>query len=113
MTNDKFQIKILGECLNAVVNGPFIPDWEFHTLFGLTRNEVNAVLQAWPMVEERDNTVRTVINNSLNNLLGYPIDNPEKWAEFISVSKNQLEEIYLDWRKRNYEDWGNYFENLI
>ena len=35
--------RVIGECLRAAVNGPFFPDWEFSTLFGLTRDEVRAV----------------------------------------------------------------------
>jgi hypothetical protein len=26
---------ILGQALSAAADGPFFPDWEFHTLFGL------------------------------------------------------------------------------
>jgi hypothetical protein len=40
--------KIIGQCLRAASDGPFFPDWEFHTLFGLEREEVAAVAASWP-----------------------------------------------------------------
>ena len=40
--------KIVGEVLRAAANGPFFPDWEFHTLFGLERDQVRQVAVAWP-----------------------------------------------------------------
>ena len=36
--------KVIYECLQASVNGSFFPDWEFHTLFGLTRDEVREII---------------------------------------------------------------------
>ena len=39
---------VIERCLRAAVEGPFFPDWEFHALFGLDREEVRAVLSAWP-----------------------------------------------------------------
>ena len=34
---------IVGQALRAAADGPFFPDWEFHTLFGLERSEVRAI----------------------------------------------------------------------
>ncbi|MFJ2194093.1 hypothetical protein ACIOJE_40170 [Kitasatospora sp. NPDC087861] len=28
------ELRIIKECLDAAVNGPFFEDWEFHTLHG-------------------------------------------------------------------------------
>lgn len=39
--------ELVRRCLAASVDGPFFPDWEFETLFGLTRDEVREVLDAW------------------------------------------------------------------
>ena len=39
------QEKIFEQCLYAVVNGPFIPDWEFPILFGLDKDEVGSILK--------------------------------------------------------------------
>jgi hypothetical protein len=51
--------------------------------------------------------IKVVINNSFNNLIGYPIKNKEKWPEFISVSRKKLIKIYADWRKEALEKKHN------
>ena len=43
---------IVLECLRGAAEGPFFPDWEFQTLFGLTRKEVKDIADAWPTVNE-------------------------------------------------------------
>lgn len=93
---------VIQECLNAVVNGPFIDDVEFPIIFGLSRREVKEVLTQWPNVNMQDETVQLAINNSFNNLLGYPIDNPERWADYVSVNQEQLGKIFQEWRVEVY-----------
>ena len=87
----------IGECLRAVVEGPFIPEEEFHTIFGLERHEVASVLKAWPNVDESDEVVRIAINNSLNNLLGYPHGMDDEWPKWIGVSMQELNAIFTKW----------------
>ena len=73
-------VDIIRRCLGATVDGPMFPDWEFYTLFGLTRDEIRDVLATWPdlpkVIPDGYDTaasVRTVaITNALANLLGYP-----------------------------------------
>jgi hypothetical protein len=93
------QQQIFRQCLNAVVNGPFFPDWEFHTLFGVDRNEIDEILNKWPNVNYKDNTIKIAINNTLNNLCGYPIssEEQERWTEFISISRVELSVMHDEW----------------
>ena len=42
-----FDKRILNEVLRAAAYGPFFPDWEFHTLFGLDRSVVKAISDNW------------------------------------------------------------------
>jgi hypothetical protein len=98
---------VIRECLTAVVNGPFIVDNEFSTLFGLNRDEVNKVLLQWPNLDMRDLTVQLAINNSLNTLIGYPIDHSDRWSEYLSVSKEQLSRIFKQWRVDIYGPEGD------
>jgi hypothetical protein len=92
---------VVQECLRAAVEGPFFPEWEFHTLFGLTRSEVRQVLLSWPQLNEADESVMLAINNSFNNLLGYPIANEQDlWLESISVSRAELARIFDKWKGR-------------
>lgn len=43
---------------------------------GLTRPEAKALFAGWPNLDEDDENVLLLINNSLNNVLGYPGDWP-------------------------------------
>ena len=95
---DDGQEQIIGECLKAADSGRFFPDWEFHTLFGLERDEVAKVASAWPNVDLSDERVCLAINNSFGNLLNYPIDHPKEWPDYLSVSREELETNFDRWR---------------
>jgi hypothetical protein len=101
---------IVGQALRAAADGPFFPDWEFDTIFGLTRNEVRAIAHAWPNVELNRADVAVAVNNSLNNLLGYPLDEAEGWNRWISVSPSQLGELFCRLRNSASE---SYFDRLM
>lgn len=88
---------IVKECLRATVEGPFFPGWEFHTLFGLTRDEVRSVLESWPETESPDNQ-DLAVGNALNNLLGYPHDKGDAWAQYISAGPDEVAAILSRWR---------------
>jgi hypothetical protein len=92
---------VVRQCLQAAVDGPFFPDWEFGTIFGLERDEVRRVLRSWPEIDETHQNVVTAINNSFNNLLGYPTPNKsEIWPKFISVGGMELARIFDKWKGR-------------
>ncbi len=96
---------VVRQCLRAAVEGPFFPEWEFHTIFGLERSEVNGVLLSWPELDEGDEKVVRAINNSFNNLLGYPARNKQDiWPDFISVSFIELARIFDKWKHRTPRD---------
>ncbi|MGA3132265.1 MAG: hypothetical protein ABSD59_15770 [Terracidiphilus sp.] len=92
---------IVRECLRAAVEGPFFPEWEFPTIFGLERNEVRNVLDSWPQLDESDEKVAIAINNTLNNFLSYPLgEDQAAWPQFISVSRSELKAIFEKWMQR-------------
>lgn len=98
---DEKEREVVRECLRAAVESPFFPEWEFGTLFGQTRNEVMQVLLYWPSLDEADESVVCAINNSFNNLLGYPARNKQElWPKFISVSGIELARIFDKWKGR-------------
>jgi len=103
------ETEVVFECLRAAAAGPFFPDWEFHTLFGLERGDVQAIVDAWPDVEETSEKVSLAINNSMNNLLGYPHGRPEDWPRYISVSTSEVRRIFDKWRG---QPRSNYFGGL-
>lgn len=88
---------VIFQCLNAAANGPFFPDADFHILFGLKRIEVFKIINDWPNIDDSDKKVRLAINNSINNLLGYPHNCDDIWYDYISVSSSKLEIIYKKW----------------
>ena len=114
---DEREREVAQECLHAVVDGPFFPEWEFATLFGLERDEVRRILFTWPGLDETDDSVVLAINNSFNNLLGYPGEDKEaKWAEFISADEAEVARIFDKWRGRGTpisRSKRDYFENIM
>lgn len=106
---NKHETQVVLECLKATTQGPFFPDWEFSTLFGLSREEVAEVAAAWPNVDQDSKTVVVAINNSLNNLLGYPHGCQEVWDDYISVPPEELGAMYARWRQESV----NYFGGLM
>jgi hypothetical protein len=112
------EIKVIRECIKAAAYGPFFKDdgtrddpyWEIHSLFGLTIDELRKIADALPNLDLEDENVSLAINNSINNLLGYPHGcSDEVWSKYISVSKNELSKIYFKWRG---EKVKNCFEGL-
>jgi hypothetical protein len=100
--------ELVGQCLRACVAGPFFPDWEFSTIFGLEREEVRAIATAGPTTGDRALT-ELAINNALNYLVGYPHGCDGVWSQWISASPTTL--IRLLSKVRGASP-GNYFEGL-
>lgn len=80
----------IGECLRATTFGDFFPDWEFETLFGVSRNKVKKIAEQWPNVDWGDQYIRAIIINSLGQLLGYPHGQEQLWSEYITVSPEEV-----------------------
>jgi hypothetical protein len=88
---------LLGRCLRAAAHGPFFPDWEFHSLFGLERAEVAAIAARWPKVDAAEKDVRLAIHNALGNLLGYPHDEGEAFRKWIGEPFEEVERVFKKW----------------
>jgi hypothetical protein len=95
------ELKILHHCMQVTANDPTLfPDWEFFTLFGLTRAEFITVLDRWPDLDESKLDTRLAIQNSLNNLLGYPHQHHDSWEQFFPFTKRELAIVFAKWRGR-------------
>lgn len=90
--------KVVWECLRSAAHGPFYPDWDFETLFGAELQEIQSIFDRWPTIDDSDEEVYAAISNSMNNLLIYPIDNPERWGEFLSVGPDEIARVFAVWR---------------
>ena len=91
--------RVVKECLQCVASGEVIEDdWEFETLFGFPFVEIKRIAELWPLVDESDELVRLAVNNSLNNLLGYPHGQQARWNDFISVPRPEVARVLQKWR---------------
>ena len=105
--------KIVRDCLTAAVRGPFFPDWEFHTLIGLERAEVERGLASWPDASNSDDQ-DLAVSNVLNNLLGYPDREWDAWQTYISVQPAEVATVLTRWRGDDEfeRDARGYFDRL-
>ena len=95
------ELKILHRCLRATADDKeLFPDWEFHSLFGLDRAEFVTVLDTWPRLDESKLITRVAIQNSLNNLLGYPHQYHDDWDGYFGFGKAALVDVFEKWLGR-------------
>lgn len=92
--------RVVAEVLRATADGPFFPDWEFPTLFGLEREDVREIADQWPLATVDPHVMAVAVNNSFNNLLGYPHHKDDVWSDWISVDRSALNELFNRLRER-------------
>lgn len=86
------------ESLVAAARGPFFPDWEFHSLFGLDRVEVESIADSFSSATPLTGDVAVALNNAMGNLLGYPHGQEAVWSQWLSVTPAELQIIFSRWR---------------
>jgi hypothetical protein len=86
------------DSLVAAARGPFFPDWEFHTLFGLERAEVESIADALTPATPLSGDVALALNNAMGNLLGYPHGQDAVWSQWLSVTPAELQVIFSRWQ---------------
>lgn len=89
---------ILKDALVAAVHGPFFPDWEFPTLFGLERSEVEAIAQSLSPAMQTSGRSELALHNAVNNLLGYPHQQAAAWGEWLTVTPAELQAVCSRWQ---------------
>jgi hypothetical protein len=95
--------QIIGECLDAFANGPFVPDWELPAVCGYERAELAKLAAIYPS-EENSKAMMWAINGAMNNLTGYPHRKEEELAKRVSASLEEIEAVYGKWRRLNRGD---------
>jgi hypothetical protein len=90
--------EVVFECLRAASEGPFFPESEFATLFGLERAQVRGIAATASRIDDSRNDAALAINNALANLLGYPHHQESAWPQFISVPEDEVRRIFTKWR---------------
>ncbi|MGN6729684.1 MAG: hypothetical protein ACTHJG_07620 [Rhodanobacteraceae bacterium] len=86
------------EALVAAARGPFFPDWEFQTLFGLERSEVARISEAFSSDTPLTGNISLAVANAVVNLLGYAHGQELAWSQWLSVTPSELEAAYQRWR---------------
>jgi hypothetical protein len=95
--------RVFKEALVAAAHGPFFPDWEFQTLFGLDRAEVERIAQTFSSATQLTGSVSLAVNNALTNLLWYPHGQEACWSQWLSLTPGELEAVFRRWRTSNSE----------
>jgi hypothetical protein len=80
--------------VQAAARGPFFPEWEFHTLFGVERSVVIKMVEAWPPVDSPGSDEHLVINNAFANLLGYPHGRESELIQLVGGDTTMLQRVF-------------------
>lgn len=81
----------VGECLHAAEQEDFFPEWEFETLFGISREQLSIVREKWPDVDICHADIGAAVIGSMNHLLGYPHGQDARWNKYISVGPDAIQ----------------------
>ena len=66
-------------------------------------------MNAWPDVDDSSELVRSAINNSFNNLLGYPHAFQDNWDPRLAYSRAEVHRVFSKWSVRPVT---SYFDGL-
>jgi hypothetical protein len=91
---DADEIKLISALLLAAETGPFFPEWEFSTLFGLERSELAAVRSRWPDVSLEDEDVYQSVLSSLALLIAYPHGHEEALLRYCPEGRLKIKHLY-------------------
>ncbi len=89
---------VVHACLRAAIEGPFFPDQEFHSRFGLDRSEVQSVVLGWPEIDDSVERIALAIINAMANLLSYPHGKPEELRHWVSASDAEILRVLYKWQ---------------
>jgi len=94
----KEESEIVRQCMQCVANGNVIlHDFEFQMIMGVDVDEFMDIFEAWPNLDENDKYVKLAINNTLNNLIGYPHDMQKSWNEVMETPLSEIARIFQKW----------------
>jgi hypothetical protein len=97
--------ELIGQALEAAVDGPYFPDWEVQTLTAFERDELAVVLAAWPeavvATPWTDDPIKTqfdAVSAVLNNLIGYPHGRSAELQDALGAGPAELTALLHRWR---------------
>jgi hypothetical protein len=65
----------------------------------MERKEVRAIADTWPEILASFDDVMAAVGNAVNNLLGYPHGEDAAWSRWISIDRQQLNELFSRMRR--------------
>ena len=96
------ELDIIAGALRAAAYGEFFPDWEFHILFGITRDELQDVYNEWPSQSHDIEVIECAVMGALNNLIGYPHGMDNELLKFVPGGKPSMQIILNHLRDLGY-----------
>lgn len=84
-------VETVRRALQASAEGEFFPDWEFSTLFGVDRDIVRKVYQAWPQRSVSPEEFGCALTGSLNQLMGYPHGRDTELLDYVPEGRVALQ----------------------
>lgn len=93
------EYKLIKRALRFCAEGPLFPEWEFQTLFGLSRNEVLS-LSEFNSQAVISPELALAISGAINNLLHYPHGKLLLVQSQVAPSE-QLEKLSQAWSALN------------
>jgi hypothetical protein len=87
------EIALVSACLRAAEEGPFFPEWEFQTLFGVERRELAEIRSRWPSISLDDDVAYLSVMNSVANLVGYPHGEEAALQKYVAGGEGKLERL--------------------
>lgn len=60
-------VKLVEQCLNAAIEGPFFPDWEFSSLMGIDRDGMSLLKEQISKFSYLDSDKLPFLQNVINN----------------------------------------------
>jgi hypothetical protein len=93
------ELAIVAKALRASVEGPFFPEDEFQTLFGVDRDEVASLLARFRNIDVNQEADFLVVNNALLWLVSYP-HHLENHLRDFGLSDGELTPLLRSIRRR-------------
>lgn len=109
---------IVQGCLNAIASEIFIDAEEFEIITGIDFETLVAIQQAYPAVEDSEESIALALNGAMGNMLFYPHRQWKRWGEFIPTTPEAVLELHRKWTKLmgwpvSPADGGMYFFDSI
>jgi len=88
---------IVRQCMNAVLNSPYVGNFEFQTRLGVDRQALQKIIKTWPNLDDSDESsdAYLAINNCFNEVChGIKIP-PDDWSLWFNSPMGEIKAAYI------------------